>query len=294
MKYPKQTVGLFVIFFCLVIVIGNADPASSESISDTLKPSSDSAQVFSVGYASSTSIQNALKPHIIKLEPANGADLVDPSIRELKVTFDKPMTKGFSWCRGLGLYPETIHSRGLDQSESMQPARWTKDKKTCILPVKLWPNRKYQLYLNLREHQGFQSMEGYVLDSTEYSFTTKSIATEENKPHVIKFEPENKAVFVDPSISELKVTFDRPMCNGYSWCRGLDEYPETGPTTWTADHRTCIVSVKLRPSQEYQLYLNLREYEGFQSKEGSPLDSTEYRFTTKSVASQTDFKDNLR
>ncbi len=50
---------------------------------------------------------------------------------------------------------------------------WSKDGKTCVLPVQLKANSKYALGLNSVSHKNFQSKSGVPLRPVRYNFSTK-------------------------------------------------------------------------------------------------------------------------
>ncbi len=85
------------------------------------------------------------KPAIVKMQPAGGANDVDPNLSELRVTFNLSMAEGFSWTGGGPNFP-TIPA-------GKRPV-WSKDRKTCVLPVELQPNWQYRLGLNSRAQRG--------------------------------------------------------------------------------------------------------------------------------------------
>lgn len=107
-------------------------------------------------------------PHVVSMNPPNGAKDVDPGLRELRVTFDEPMAGGFAWCGGGPSYPTTPKDK--------MPS-WTEDRKTCILSVELKPNWEYRLFLNAPSFEGFQSADGVPLAPVEYTFTTQAVAS---------------------------------------------------------------------------------------------------------------------
>lgn len=102
-------------------------------------------------------------PKIASMNPANGAESVDPTLREIRVTFDKSMASGFSWTGGGDDFPKIPGG---------QKPRWTKDGRTCILPVELKPNWTYALGLNSPSHNNFQSKWDVPLEPVRYSFST--------------------------------------------------------------------------------------------------------------------------
>jgi hypothetical protein len=100
------------------------------------------------------------KPTIVCLAPTNGATDVDPNLSELRVTFDVPMWKGYSWTGGGDRYP------------SGGEVHWIDDF-TCVLPVVLKPDHEYDLGVNSVVAVNFQSAEGRVpSDPVEYAFKT--------------------------------------------------------------------------------------------------------------------------
>ena len=66
-------------------------------------------------------IIKARKPQIVSLTPPNGAKDVDPAVRELRVRFDVPMAKGFSWTGGGSAFPKSPEGKG---------PFWSEDRKT--------------------------------------------------------------------------------------------------------------------------------------------------------------------
>ncbi len=102
-------------------------------------------------------------PTITEIVPANGADNVLPSTKEIRVTFDMPMGGGMSWTGGGEAFPEV--SKG-------QKAQWSDDGRTCTLPVSLLPNHDYLMGLNSLSHNNFQSKWGVPLVPVYYSFRT--------------------------------------------------------------------------------------------------------------------------
>ena len=103
------------------------------------------------------------KPKVVDLIPANGATDVDPNLTELRVTFDLPMWKGYSWTGGGEQYPES----------GCTNVHWL-DEHTCVLPVTLRPNRQYILGINSEVAMNFQSANGGVpADPVVYTFRTR-------------------------------------------------------------------------------------------------------------------------
>lgn len=110
----------------------------------------------------------ASPPKVVESVPANDATNVDPSLREIKVTFDQDMDmnrKGFSICGGGPAYPKIIGN-----------PRWT-SKRVLVMRVALQPNRDYALSINCPSAHGFRSTSGEPAQPYPISFRTASAAS---------------------------------------------------------------------------------------------------------------------
>lgn len=228
-------------------------------------------------------------PKVVKLVPANGATEVDPATKMIRVTFDMPMGEGFSFTDGGPDYPKTPAGQG---------PKWSADGKTCLLPVALRSGHEYELGLNSVSHKNFNSKWGVPLAPVRYSFKTSGepVADENIRndddaaidpsgaPQIVKMDPENGATDVDPSLTKLTVTFDRPMAGSFSWTGGGEMFPTIpagGKPSWSEDRKTCTLPVELAAGKQYRLGLNSRSYKNFASAAGVPLEPVVYEFQTK-------------
>ena len=86
-------------------------------------------------------------PVVVKTEPVAGATDVDPALTEIRVTYSKAMTEGsWSWSTwGEENYPETTGK-----------PKYLQDGRTCVLPVKLQPNKFYAIWLNSEKFKNFK------------------------------------------------------------------------------------------------------------------------------------------
>jgi RNA polymerase sigma factor (sigma-70 family) len=90
-------------------------------------------------------------------------------------------------------------------------------------------------------------------------------------PVVVKTVPEAGTANVDPSITEIKVTFSKPMRDGsWSWSTwGENTFPNmTGKPHYASDHRTCVAPVKLEPGHIYAIWLNSENFSNFRDATG--------------------------
>jgi tRNA A-37 threonylcarbamoyl transferase component Bud32 len=90
-------------------------------------------------------------PVVVSTVPQSGASGVDPGLRELRVTFSKPMLEEtWSWVDlGDGTFPMMTGK-----------PRYLQDGRTCVLPVKLEPGRVYATWINTDSYVNFQDTEG--------------------------------------------------------------------------------------------------------------------------------------
>ena len=86
---------------------------------------------------------------MIKTVPQAGDTNVDPSITEIRGTFSKKMTTGqnYSWA-------------GTEKSWVRGKPHWLADGKTCVLPVKLEPDKTYVVWLNSPSFRNFKDSQG--------------------------------------------------------------------------------------------------------------------------------------
>ena len=92
-------------------------------------------------------------------------------------------------------------------------------------------------------------------------------------PVVIRTVPESGAKEVDPALTELRVTFSKPMKDGsWAWCRLDDKtFPEmTGEPRYLDDLRTCVLPVKLQPGRTYATWINVDQFQDFRDPSDQP------------------------
>jgi hypothetical protein len=109
-------------------------------------------------------VENAL-PVVVKTVPMAGAKDVDPTLTEIKVTFSKDMADGsWSWVQLSDATFPKVDGK----------IRYEKDKRTCVLPVKLESDKTYALWINLAEKfENFKDTEGLSAVPYQLVFKTK-------------------------------------------------------------------------------------------------------------------------
>ena len=91
------------------------------------------------------------------------------------------------------------------------------------------------------------------------------------RPVVLKCVPEAGASDVDPSLTEIRVTFSKEMQPG-SWSWALidkETYPGTSEAPkYLDDKRTCVLPVKLQPGKTYAVWINSEKLQNFKDTKG--------------------------
>ncbi len=215
-------------------------------------------------------------PKIIATSPGIGATDVDPGMTEITVTFDRDMGRGFSWTGGGADYPATTGK-----------PKW-RDKRTCVLPVRLAAGHYYRVGINSTSYQNFKSAQGVPAQPSAIYFTTQGASQELQRqtsvPQIVDLTPRNRTMDVDPKLAEIRVTFNVAMGDGCSWTGGGSNFPKIPDGKqpyWTDDHMTCVLPVELEPGKTYRFGLNSPSFRNFQSAAGVPLGPVTITFRTR-------------
>ena len=93
----------------------------------------------------------SVPPVVVKTVPEAGAAEVDPKLTEIKVTFSKDMQDGaWSWAKISKESFPTVDGK----------PKYLKDKRTCVLPVKLEPEKTYAIWVNSEKFDNFKDAGG--------------------------------------------------------------------------------------------------------------------------------------
>lgn len=225
-------------------------------------------------------------PQAIDFDPPNGAFDVDPARPTITVTFDREMDRqGWAWVIE---NPATAPKTG--------ESRFDASGRSNSVDVELEPGRTYVVWVNSPEYSYFRDATGVPATPTRWTFTTRGAgplasatgpgtpraAPQPGPPQVVAFEPPNGASRVDPRTTELRVTFDRPMSEGWSWVtEGQDLFPPTtGEASLTSDRRVAVLPVKLEPGKRYVVWLNSEQFRYFRDLAGVELIPVRWTFET--------------
>lgn len=86
-------------------------------------------------------------PVVVRTVPAAGDRNVDPSLREVRVTFSKDMMTKEMW--------SFVYANPAAFPKIAGEIRYV-DARTCVLPVSLEPGQTYGMWINSREHDAFR------------------------------------------------------------------------------------------------------------------------------------------
>lgn len=103
-------------------------------------------------------------PRVIQTAPLNGSQDVDPSLRELSVTFNEEMMDGnWSWVyEDKALFPRIVGQ-----------AYYTDHGTVNRLPVKLEPNKEYVIWINSSKFRNYKDKSGNSAIPFRFTFKTR-------------------------------------------------------------------------------------------------------------------------
>jgi hypothetical protein len=107
---------------------------------------------------------DSFAPVIVKTVPEAGTKNVSPGVTEIKITFSKDMQdQSWSWSTAWkDSSPAPIGKPSYDT-----------DHRTCVLKVKLEPNKTYGYWLNSQNFHGFKDTQGHAAVPYLLTFQTK-------------------------------------------------------------------------------------------------------------------------
>jgi hypothetical protein len=90
----------------------------------------------------------SLPPVVVRTVPQSGDLAVDPTLKEISVTFSKDMTtvEMWSWAE---ITPDSF-------PKLAGKPHYLGDRRTCVLPVKLEPGKTYAIWVNSARYDNFR------------------------------------------------------------------------------------------------------------------------------------------
>ena len=148
----------------------------------------------------------AAPPRVVKATPDNGATGVDPLTREIRVTFDQPMSRDASFAGGGPAFPKTTGR-----------PRWV-DERTCVLDVQLEPDHGYWLSINSTRFANFRNKAGEP--AVPYPVAFRTAADASGGPALTA---EQNAVAVERLRTALQKQYSYRELRGVDWGKLLKE-----------------------------------------------------------------------
>jgi hypothetical protein len=102
-----------------------------------------------LGQAGAQVSVEAMPPSVVKTVPQAGEKNVDPSLTEVRATFSKDMMTDRMWSWAM-------NSRETFPEIDANKIRYLGDRRTCVLPVKLKPNKTYVIWINSQKYNSFR------------------------------------------------------------------------------------------------------------------------------------------
>ncbi len=90
----------------------------------------------------------SMPPVVVQTFPQAGETAVDPSIKEISVTFSKEMMTKDMWSWVMVSKESFPNISG--------EVKYLKDKKTCVAPVNLEPGKTYVIWFNSEKYNAFR------------------------------------------------------------------------------------------------------------------------------------------
>ncbi len=103
-------------------------------------------------------------------------------------------------------------------------------------------------------------------------------------PRVIETFPLNGSTDIDPSLSEISVTFNEQMMDGnWSWAyTNKNEFPRIkGQPYYTRNNTKNNLPVILEANKEYIIWINSKKFKNFKDKAGNPALPFKFTFKTR-------------
>ena len=121
-----------------------------------------------------------------------------------------------------------------------------------------------------------------LLALTAAAALVAGVAHADGAAKVVNTFPPSDAV-IPAGVDRIAVTYDRKMQDG-SWSfttGGEQKFPEVaGQPVMQEDHRTFVLTVKLRPNTTYVIWMNSGRYQNFRDEAGQSAEPFRLTFST--------------
>lgn len=110
--------------------------------------------------------------------------------------------------------------------------------------------------------------------AVEPGYAQNAISLDSLPPVVVQTVPQSGDSAVDPALTEIRVTFSKPMMTEQMWSWVMlspETFPEmAGDIRYLEDGRTCAAPVRLDPGRTYAVWINSKDYRSFRDQKNHP------------------------
>ena len=178
-------------------------------------------------------------PRVVRTVPENGAQSVDAATTELRVTFDQPMRRGYSFVTGKSMYPEVVGK-----------PQWISDT-TIVLSVKLKPDHEYRLSINSKSHQNFRGTNG--LPAVSYPISFRTAPSGDVKP----LDPEQNRKSLKQLRSAIETKYSYRDLRDVDWDVRFAEFEARLIDAKTPDQFAILAGQLLEVARDAHIWLNV-------------------------------------
>jgi len=105
-------------------------------------------------------------------------------------------------------------------------------------------------------------------------YAQNEISVDSLPPVVVQTVPQSGDIAVNPTLTEIRVTFSKPMMTEQMWSWVMlspETFPGiTGDIRYLEDGRTCVAPVRLEPGRTYAVWINSQDYRSFRDQNNHP------------------------
>ncbi|MFT3869799.1 MAG: Ig-like domain-containing protein [Nibricoccus sp.] len=119
------------------------------------------------------------------------------------------------------------------------------------------------------------------------SASLTALAADSSVPVVVSTIPLTNAKDIAPGLTEIRVTFSKPMQDSATFTP-VDQKKPIAPDliaskpSFSDDHKTFILKLNLKPNTKYAFWINSPKFKNFKDTSGQP--STPYQLTFQTKA----------
>ena len=266
---------------------------SSEAVTPEIFIKYVSSPQESLSYNSKTSSlkqeslsQSAPPTIVVDTFPKQGKTVDAATVKELRVTFSNDMNTSGCWA---------FCSDGKNFFPGSNGKPYWKNKRTCIMPIKLIPGRTYSVTFNVGRFIGFYDIKKRPTVSYKLIFKTSGKNAETSnteKPKVVKTFPSHGELVDASAVKEVRVTFSQDMNTDGHWSffprgRTARTFAKSYKKIHWLNKRTCVIPVKLQSGKNYSIWFNMgRSYRDFINIKGNSAIPYHLNFSTNPQTSK--------